>query len=68
VYRFYAWDPDGMQRGAGADLYTVEAEDDAVIERVARGVRSRMYRPGRLAPGQEDGVAALGDWVRARLL
>lgn len=79
VYRFYVWDPvlaaaagvsaegTAAGQGAGADLYAVEAEDDAVVERVAAGLRSRSYRPGRLAPGPEDGVRSFGDWVRARV-
>lgn len=42
--------------GAGGDLDRVEMEDEAVVESVARGVRSRFYRPGRFSPSRETGV------------
>lgn len=43
-------------RGAGADLGRVEDEDASVVESVARGVRSRLWRPGRYSPANERGV------------
>jgi choline monooxygenase len=42
--------------GAGGALDLVEAQDEAVVESVQRGVRARLYRPGRYAPGHEDCV------------
>jgi choline monooxygenase len=43
-------------RGAGAGLHQVELEDEAVVEAVQRGVRSRLYRGGRYSPSRETGV------------
>jgi choline monooxygenase len=42
--------------GAGADLDQVELEDEAVVELVQRGVRSRMYDRGRYSPEHEKSV------------
>lgn len=47
---------DGVQIGAGADLHAVEMEDEAVVEAVQRGVRSRLYGGGRYSPTRESGV------------
>jgi hypothetical protein len=38
-------------------------EDEAVVQRVQRGMQARLARPGALVRGHEDGVA----WFR-RLL
>ncbi len=56
--RFLSFVGDATRRstGAGADLDRVEREDEAIVERTARGVRSRFYDRGRLAPGHEAGV------------
>ena len=42
--------------GAGADLHRVELEDEAVVESVQRGVRSRFYSHGRYSPKGEQGT------------
>jgi choline monooxygenase len=55
-YRTYVWEPGLLDRGAGADLDRVEREDEAVVESVQRGVRSRLYRRGRFSPKREAGV------------
>ena len=52
----YPWDAAGRGRGAGADLETVELEDEQVVESVQRGTRSRLYRGGRYSPTRETGV------------
>jgi choline monooxygenase len=52
----YVRDPARLERGAGADLHSVEMEDEAVVEAVQRGVRSRLYRAGRYSPTRETGV------------
>lgn len=52
----YVWDPERLDRGAGAGLDRVEREDEAVVESVQRGVRSRIYRRGRYSPAREAGV------------
>ncbi len=52
----YVWDPARLDRGAGAGLHQVELEDEAVVQSVQRGVRSRLYRAGRYSPSREQGV------------
>ncbi|HZF09570.1 MAG TPA: aromatic ring-hydroxylating dioxygenase subunit alpha [Thermoanaerobaculia bacterium] len=52
----YVWDPGKLDRGAGAGLDRVEREDEAVVESVQRGVRSRLYDRGRYSPDREAGV------------
>ena len=55
---YQAWVLDRARRstGAGAALDRVEAEDEAVVESVQRGVRARLYRRGRYSPTRETGV------------
>ncbi|MBK6931573.1 MAG: Rieske 2Fe-2S domain-containing protein [Saprospirales bacterium] len=55
-FRTYVWREELLGSGAGADVDLVEREDEAVVEQVQRGTRSRFYRAGRYAPGQEKGV------------
>jgi choline monooxygenase len=55
-YATYVHDPSRLGRGAGADLHRVEMEDEAVVEAVQRGVRSRLYTRGRYSPARETGV------------
>jgi len=55
-YRRYLWRPDLLDSGAGADLHRVELEDEAVVEGVQRGVRSRLYHRGRYSPRHECGT------------
>lgn len=52
----YVWDPSRLDRGAGAALDRVEREDEAIVEAVQRGVRSRLYDRGRYSPAREQGV------------
>jgi choline monooxygenase len=61
VYRRYVWAPELCGTGAGGDLHQVELEDDAAVESVQRGLRSRLYRPGRLHPTEEAGLLWLHD-------
>jgi choline monooxygenase len=56
LFRSFVWDESKLERGAGAGLDRVEAEDEAVVEAVARGVRSRLYARGRYSPTRERGV------------
>ncbi|MDQ6785947.1 MAG: aromatic ring-hydroxylating dioxygenase subunit alpha [Acidobacteriota bacterium] len=42
--------------GAGADLEAVELEDEAVVESVQKGIRSRFYENGRYSPARERGT------------
>ena len=45
-----------LDGGAGGALDRVEAEDEAIVEAVQRGVRSRFYARGRYSPAREQGV------------
>jgi len=56
AFRSYVWDASRLERGAGAALDRVEHEDEAIVEAVQRGVRSRLYRSGRYSPTREQGV------------
>jgi choline monooxygenase len=55
-FRTYVHDPSRLDRGAGAGLDRVEREDEAIVEAVQRGVRSRLYDRGRYSPTREQGV------------
>jgi choline monooxygenase len=56
IFRSLVWDASKLEQGAGSGLDRVEAEDEAVVEAVARGVRSRLYGRGRYSPTRERGV------------
>jgi choline monooxygenase len=43
-------------RGAGGDLHRVELQDEIVVQQVQRGMRSRLWKPGRYSPQHERGV------------
>lgn len=55
-FRAYIWDESKLDAGAGADIDLVEREDEAVVEQVQIGVRSRFYRHGRFSATREQGV------------
>ena len=52
----YVSDESLIGEGAGADLHRVEMEDEAVVESVQRGIRSRFYSHGRYSPTREQGT------------
>ena len=52
----YVGDESKLDQGAGADLHTVEMEDEAVVESVQCGIRSRFYSHGRYSPTREQGT------------
>lgn len=58
IVEFYTYVSDGAiaDHGAGADLHGVEMEDEAVVESVQRGIRSRFYSHGRYSPTREQGT------------
>jgi choline monooxygenase len=56
LFRSFVWDASKLGTGAGAALDRVEAEDEAVVQAVQRGVRSRLYNRGRYSPTRERGV------------
>lgn len=45
-----------LAEGAGSDLETVEREDQAVVESVQKGIKSRFYDRGRYSPSREQGT------------
>ncbi|QQS33934.1 MAG: aromatic ring-hydroxylating dioxygenase subunit alpha [Acidobacteriota bacterium] len=55
-FQTYVRDETFLEKGAGAYLHTVEMEDEAVVENVQRGVRSRFYDRGRYSPAREQGT------------
>lgn len=55
-FQTYVRDETLLEKGAGADLHTVELEDEAVVESVQRGIRSRYYDRGRYSPSREQGT------------
>jgi choline monooxygenase len=55
-FRAYVADSSQLESGAGASLDRVEAEDEAIVAAVQRGVRSRLYTRGRYSPTRERGV------------
>ena len=55
-YLTFVADESKFGRGAGADLETVEFEDQAVVESVQKGINSRFYRAGRYSPSREKGT------------
>lgn len=52
----YVWREERRVQGAGSQLDRVEREDEAVVELVQRGVRSRFYDRGRYSVAREAGV------------
>jgi choline monooxygenase len=56
VFRGWVHDPGRAGSGAGAALDQVGIEDEAAVESVQRGLRSRLYRDGRYSPSHERGV------------
>ncbi len=55
-YLTYISDESKLNKGAGADLETVEFEDQKVVESVQKGLRSRFYNKGRYSPAREQGT------------
>ena len=55
-FRGSVLDAGRLGSGAGAALDRVELEDEAAVESVQRGVRSRLYGSGRYSPSHERGV------------
>ena len=55
-YLTYVSDESKVGNGAGADLETVEYEDQAVVEAVQKGINSRFYNKGRYSPAREKGT------------
>lgn len=52
----FVGDASRMRQGAGADLDRVEREDEAIVETVQIGLKSRFYDRGRYSPKRETGT------------
>lgn len=52
----FVLDESKLGRGAGGELDKVEREDEAVVENVQKGIRSRLYHAGRYSPTREKGT------------
>jgi len=52
----YVLDESKLETGAGSGLDRVEREDEAIVELVQTGVRSRLYDRGRYSPKREQGT------------
>jgi choline monooxygenase len=57
IFLPYVFDESKRVLGAGAALDRVEREDEEIVEKVQRGVKSRFYKRGRYAPRWEKGVS-----------
>ncbi|HEY9677979.1 MAG TPA: aromatic ring-hydroxylating dioxygenase subunit alpha [Drouetiella sp.] len=64
VFLSYVWDASKRSLGAGAELDKVEREDEDIVEKVQKGVKSRFYKRGRYAPNWEKGVSHFHDLLR----
>ncbi len=52
----YVGDESLLDQGVGSELDRVEREDEAIVEAVQTGVRSRLYDRGRYSPKRETGT------------
>lgn len=55
-YLTFVSDESKLKTGAGANLETVEFEDQVVVESVQKGISSRFYDRGRYSPAREQGT------------
>jgi len=63
----YVWDSGRLDKGPSAGIDRVEREDEAVVEAVQRGVRSRIYERGRYSPKRETGTHHFHQLLAAHL-
>jgi choline monooxygenase len=52
----YVWKPSLLESGPGGQIDRVEREDEAVVEIVQKGLKSRIYSRGRYSPSKERGT------------
>jgi choline monooxygenase len=55
-FHTYMLDEGMAGKGAGAGLDSVELEDEEIVERVQKGIRSRFYTHGRYSVKREQGT------------
>jgi choline monooxygenase len=56
VFKTYLFDDDRSNTFIQQDLHDTEIEDEEVVERVHKGLQSRLYKQGRFSPTKEKGV------------
>ncbi|HWJ90148.1 MAG TPA: aromatic ring-hydroxylating dioxygenase subunit alpha [Flavisolibacter sp.] len=56
IFLAYIWKKEKYNRGAGSELDKVELEDEAVVQNVQKGIRSRFYNHGRYSVTREQGT------------
>ncbi len=56
IFHSYVWKEEKRKTGAGASLDKVELEDEAVVQSVQKGIRSRFYNYGRYSVTREQGT------------
>jgi choline monooxygenase len=56
IFLTYMWKEEKYNRGAGSNLDKVELEDEAVVQNVQKGIRSRFYNHGRYSVTREQGT------------
>ena len=52
----FVFDATKLEQGAGSGLDTVEMEDEDVVQKVQKGIRSRFYSQGRYSVTREQGT------------
>lgn len=55
-FHIYVTDASKLNTGAGGSLDNVEMEDEDVVQRVQKGIRSRFYQHGRYSASMEKGT------------
>jgi choline monooxygenase len=55
-FHIYVTDASKLNTGAGGSLDNVEMEDEDVVQRVQKGIRSRFYKHGRYSVSMEKGT------------
>jgi choline monooxygenase len=55
-FKSFVWDESKLKTGAGAALHEVELEDEAIVENVQKGIKSRFYKHGRYSVNREQGT------------
>jgi choline monooxygenase len=67
LFRSYVRDVSLLGAGAGGALDPVQAEDEAVVLTVQRGLRARLYERGRYSPRHESGVHQMHRLIAAAM-
>ena len=56
TFLIYMWHEEKYNQGAGSNLDKVEMEDEAIVQNVQKGIRSRFYKHGRYSVTREQGT------------